>query len=152
MKNADITVRGIRTDQRNSPRTRQMAKPEHLDKLKEGVEVWNTWRHDNPEIVPALSEADLEEAVLSGADLREAKLMDAKLRDADLREANLEGANLLGANLKKTNLAGTNLRWAMYLQAEQLCEAKTLYKAKLDPELERQVKESRPFLFEKPRE
>ena len=27
-----------------------MANPEHLAKLKEGVEAWNKWRKDNPKI------------------------------------------------------------------------------------------------------
>ncbi|MGA2411123.1 MAG: hypothetical protein ABSG46_12140 [Candidatus Binataceae bacterium] len=29
-----------------------MANPEHLAKLKEGVEAWNQWREENPEILP----------------------------------------------------------------------------------------------------
>ena len=49
-----------------------MAKPEHLDKLKEGVEVWNAWRNDNPAITPALWGADLEEIDLRRADLNRA--------------------------------------------------------------------------------
>ena len=144
-----------------------MVKPEHLARLEESVEDWNMWRHDNPEIVPAfwgadleeaalrgayLDSADLEEAVLTGADLRDADLREVKLRDADLKGANLERANLMEANLKRTNLEGTNLRWAMYLQARQLCEANTLYQAILDPELEREVKKEHPHLFDKPEE
>ena len=58
----------------------------------------------------------------------------------------------MDASLKRANLEGTNLRWAMYLQAKQLCEAKTLYQAKLDPELEREIKKERPQLFAKPGE
>ena len=144
-----------------------MAKPEHLAKIEESVEVWNMWRYDNPEIVPSfwgadleefdlrgahLDSADLEEANLSRADLRDADLRKAKLRDANLRGANLERANLMEASLKSANLEGTNLRWAMNLQAEQLCEADSLYQAELDPELEREVKKERPQLFEQPKE
>jgi uncharacterized protein YjbI with pentapeptide repeats len=140
-----------------------MAKPEHLARLEESVEVWNTWRNKNPEIVPAfwgadleevdlrgayLNRADFEEADLSGADLREADLRGAKLRDADLRGANLERANLMDANLKRTNLEGADLRWAMFLQAEQLYEAKTLNQARLDPELEREIRQECPRLFD----
>jgi uncharacterized protein YjbI with pentapeptide repeats len=44
-----------------------MANPEHLAKLKEGVEAWNKWRKDNPEIKRDLTEADLAEANLEGA-------------------------------------------------------------------------------------
>ena len=144
-----------------------MAKPEHLAKIEESVEVWNMWRYDNPEIVPSfwgadleefdlrgayLDGADLEEANLSGADLRDADFKRARLRDADLKGANLERANLMDAILKGTNLEGTNLMWAMNLQAKQLCEAHTLYQAKLDPELEREVKKERPQLFAQPRD
>ena len=144
-----------------------MAKPEHLDKIGESVEVWNAWRDDNPGILPALwaadleaanlrganlNRADLEEANLSGANLREANLMEAKLRGADLRGANLGGADFDRTDLKRADLEGTNLRGAIYLRAEQLCEAKTLYQAELDPFLEQEVKEKYPRLFEKPGE
>ena len=36
-----------------------MANPEHLVKLKEGVEAWNKWRKDNPKIKRDLAEANL---------------------------------------------------------------------------------------------
>jgi uncharacterized protein YjbI with pentapeptide repeats len=134
-----------------------MAKPEHLDKLKEGVEVWNTWRYENPEIVPALWGADLEETDLRGAklrdaDLREADLNGAKLRGANLQGANLEQAYLMGADLKSTDLESANLMGAMYLLVIQLCEAETLYQAKIDPDLEREARRERPRLFKKPPE
>ncbi len=61
-------------------------------------------------------------------------------------------SDLRGANLRGAILRGTNLMNAGYLQAEQLCEVKTLYQAKLDPELEQEVKEKHPRLFEKPGE
>jgi len=35
-----------------------MANPEHLAKLKEGVEAWNKWRKDNPKIKRDLTEAN----------------------------------------------------------------------------------------------
>ena len=142
-----------------------MAKPEHLDKLKEGVEVWNTWRYENPAITPALWGADLDGADLKEADLRtadleeaglsEANLSGADLRGAKLRGADLRGANLFGAdfdrtNLKRADLEGADLRGAMFLRAEQLCEAKTLYQAELDPSLEQETRHKRPHLFDKP--
>jgi uncharacterized protein YjbI with pentapeptide repeats len=144
-----------------------MAKPEHLNKLKEGVEIWNTWRNDNPEITPALWGADLEETDLRGADLKRADLEEADLSGADLsgadisgakfRGADLSGANLMGAdfdrtNLKRTDLEGANLKGATFLRANQLSKAKTLYQAELDPFLEQEVKEKHPRLFEKPGE
>ena len=36
------------------------------------------------------------------------------------------------------------------LSVDRLCEARTLYKAELDPELEKQVKEKCPHLLEEP--
>ena len=52
-----------------------MAKQEHLDILKQGVEVWNLWRERRPEIQPDLSGANLNGANLSGANLNEVGLM-----------------------------------------------------------------------------
>ena len=36
-----------------------MANQEHLDLLKQGVEIWNQWRQENATIRPDLSEAPL---------------------------------------------------------------------------------------------
>ena len=54
-----------------------MANEEHLDILKKGVERWNAWRSENPEIQPYLSDADLRRAYLRRADLSDANLSDA---------------------------------------------------------------------------
>ena len=51
-----------------------MADEEHLQIIRQGVDVWNEWRHDNPELIPNLS----------GADLSEADLCEAYLTMADL--------------------------------------------------------------------
>ncbi len=95
-----------------------MANPEHLAKLKEGVEAWNLWRKQNPKVKrPDLCEADLHwadlnRAHLSGASLTGANLNWANLWGADLDEANLQQANLRGANLSGANLSGANLCYA----------------------------------------
>lgn len=142
-----------------------MVNPEHVDKLIEGVDAWNAWRYVNPEIVPTLwgaaleetdlsranlKDADLEEADLSNADLREANLNGAKLRGADLQSTNLRGAYFARTDLKRANLYGADLRAATYLKAEQLCETKTLYQTELDPDLESEAKRECPRLFKKP--
>ncbi len=51
-----------------------MANPEHLAKLKEGVEVWNAWRAENKRVWVDLIEADLNRANLYGANLGGADL------------------------------------------------------------------------------
>ncbi len=48
-----------------------MANQEHLDILKQGVETWNRWRQEHPEIRASLHEADLRYANLSEAVRRE---------------------------------------------------------------------------------
>jgi hypothetical protein len=36
-----------------------MANQEHLEILHQGVEIWNKWREEKPDIVPDLSGAEL---------------------------------------------------------------------------------------------
>ena len=101
-----------------------MANAEHVAKLQEGVEAWNAWRDQNPEIQPDFSEADLYGAKLGGAYLGGAKLGRADLSRADLSgadlswadlsevglyEASLRGADLSGANLRGAGLYGADL-------------------------------------------
>ena len=81
-----------------------MANPEHLEILKQGVEQWNKWRKEIPDIDPDLSEADLDGARLGRADLD-----GARHNAADLHAVNLSGARLFGASLFKANLNGANL-------------------------------------------
>ncbi|AKB20918.1 hypothetical protein MSWH1_0647 [Methanosarcina sp. WH1] len=62
----------------------------------------------------------------------------------------LEGTNLEDANLEGANLEGAYLQGAINLTSDQLSKVKTLYKAKLDKELEIPLREKYPALFEKP--
>jgi hypothetical protein len=36
-----------------------MANEEHLAVLRQGVDAWNAWRKEHPDVVPDLSEVDL---------------------------------------------------------------------------------------------
>jgi hypothetical protein len=89
-----------------------MADPEHLQILKQDVEVWNAWRDQNRDITPDLRGADLRGADLRGADLTNTDLGDANLIGANLIGANLYNANLISANLYNANLIGANLSGA----------------------------------------
>jgi uncharacterized protein YjbI with pentapeptide repeats len=60
-----------------------MANPEHLAILRQGVEVWNQWREENPEIQPDLSNSDL--------------------CGENLDWVNFSGVNLFGADLSETS-------------------------------------------------
>lgn len=89
-----------------------MANREHLKILKQGVDSWNKWVEENPEVRP-----DFEGAKFRGADLAWADLSWANLRGADLRRVNLDfadlrGANLEGVNLRKAHLEGANFKGA----------------------------------------
>jgi len=44
---------------------------EHLQILKRGVEAWNKWREQNPEIHPCLRGANLTKAKLTRVNLRD---------------------------------------------------------------------------------
>ena len=99
-----------------------MANEEHLKILRQGVEVWNKWRKENPDIQPDLSQADLGGADLSGANLIKASLFEADLRKADLSEADLMMADLFAANLGDAILIGAHLSPA-YLSNTKLIRA-----------------------------
>lgn len=91
-----------------------MANEEHLALLKQGIEAWNKWRDENPEIRPNLNNADLNEADLKNADLRNAdlrntNLVEANLYGADMRWATLTDASLINANLIAVKLNGASL-------------------------------------------
>ena len=90
-----------------------MANPEHLAKLKEGVEKWNQWRKANPEVHP-----DLFAANLMKTDLRSANLLWANLCGSNLSEANLSDADLCNTILCNANLTRANLKFAHLVHAD----------------------------------
>ncbi|MBZ0298108.1 MAG: pentapeptide repeat-containing protein [Anaerolineae bacterium] len=99
-----------------------MADPQQLEMLKQGVDVWNRWRKDNPSVPVDLSKADLLRADLTGADLTWANLANAYLREANLTNADLANAivsdvRFTNANLSGANLHSANLWWANFWNA-----------------------------------
>jgi uncharacterized protein YjbI with pentapeptide repeats len=105
-----------------------VANNEHVAILKKGVEAWNNWRDENPNVVPDLSGENLTKANLSGANLswgnlRGARLIGADLtraylRGARLNDADLSGANLTQADLPEVNLTGADLSGAKLADAD----------------------------------
>jgi uncharacterized protein YjbI with pentapeptide repeats len=104
-----------------------MADEQQLEILREGVEVWNTWREEHPDIDrPDLSfgtlpdhldganfqGVDLRSVVASGSSLREANLSGASLIDTILNDSDLDGADLHSAFMHATDLSNSNLRGA----------------------------------------
>jgi uncharacterized protein YjbI with pentapeptide repeats len=133
-----------------------MANPEHLAILKQGVEQWNKWREEHPDMRPDLSGAELKHTRLTEADLRGVNLTSANLESsvadgssfrradltlavmnlaslngADLYRANLEEAELEGAHLRGADLEGVDLSRAHLIGAD-LSEGVDLRSAKLE--------------------
>jgi TIR domain/Pentapeptide repeats (8 copies) len=120
-----------------------MANDEHIKLLREGVEKWNYWRDNNPDIIPDLrdaefngfdlrrvnlTDANLSYAILDGAKLafatvKRASLVAASFRNVDLQFADLEDANAWGAifddsSLRHANFFGANLSEADFEEAD----------------------------------
>jgi uncharacterized protein YjbI with pentapeptide repeats len=73
-----------------------MANPEHVAILEQGVEAWNRWRQERPDIRPDLTQAFLQYTNLSGIDFSRVDLV-----RVDLGWAHLGGANFCRANLNE---------------------------------------------------
>ena len=92
-----------------------MANPEHLAILKQGVRVWNQWRHTRPNEKPDLSRAIEIPQTLEGINLRSDGLY-----GASLSRANLQGADLSEAKLKYAWLNGADLRDAKFIRSDMI--------------------------------
>jgi hypothetical protein len=107
-----------------------MANQEHLDILMQGVDVWNNWRQQHPEIKPNLGGAGLKGANLSGANLSETNLsgaiMGAKLNNACLNQTNLNDTDFKGADFTRAILIGADLSGA-HLVHTNLTDATLMY-------------------------
>ena len=76
-----------------------MADNNQIAILSQGVEAWNKWRKENPDVL---------------IDLKNAKLMHMNLENANLAKADLENANLSFTNFKNANLVFSNLGGAIF--------------------------------------
>ena len=110
----------------------------------------------------SLFKADLEGANIVASNLRNSNLTETNLKNSFCRGADFEGANLvkatlqgadfLSAFLEEADFRDADLTGAKNLTIKQLSGAKTLYQAKLDPEIMEQVKKACPHLLEKPKD
>lgn len=102
-----------------------MANEEHVAILKRGVEAWNQWRRENPDVRPDLRHLnfetipdvtdygpDLENINLSYTALQKTSFRNARLYKANLQEADLPFADLCYACFVDSNLSGAVVRVA----------------------------------------
>ncbi len=112
-----------------------MATAEHLAIIDSGIQVWNKWRLEHPEITPDLSgaslcdrqlrRADFRDSILSGADLSrsdlsEAEFCHAKVEAGICRDANLFRADFFNADFTGADLSGANLEYSVMVETNLL--------------------------------
>ena len=79
-----------------------MANRNHLAIFKKGVLAWNQWRKDNPDVVPDLSEADLQQGEFS---------------IVTYDSVDVEAANFTNVNFHKASLFGVYGREADFFRS-----------------------------------
>lgn len=89
-----------------------MANQEHVKNIKQGVEHWNKWRAENPDIVPDLAWANLVGIDLAGANFENANMKLAFCRGGNLEGVNFRNATLYGINLEESNSKGADMEGA----------------------------------------
>jgi len=119
-----------------------MANPEHVEKLKQGVAVWNQWREENPDAIPdirgenlggahltytkywpadlpksARKEPLFEKPILKGINLRRAKIDETYFGQADLERANFRGAEGQRADFRESKLRNVDFSHAGLIEA-----------------------------------
>ncbi len=90
--------------------------------------------------------ASFKDAYLIKANFEKAFLIKADFRNAFLMETNLQGAYLTGADFTNANLYKADFRGAKGITIEALADAKTLYLAKFDIELQQEIQDNHPEL------
>lgn len=95
-----------------------MANPDHLEILRLGVEKWNLWRKQQPNVEIDLTRADLEDGRLTDIDFHGVNLKRATLRGANLAGSDLAWANLIHTNLSEASLVSANLSDAYFIDTD----------------------------------
>ncbi|QTA82533.1 Pentapeptide repeat-containing protein [Desulfonema limicola] len=120
-------------------------------KILQGLDVWNKWREENPEIKPDLEGINLNGANLCKANFGKTNLFGANLFGANLDRATMIGAVLEGANLHGANLTRANLHGAMLDGANlhgAVLDSATLHGARLTGAVLGQASLEKANLFE----
>lgn len=92
-------------------------------------------------------QSDLSKAKLPKADLKNNNLALTDFSNADLSYADLQNTYLWKVNFYGADLTGANLLEARELEVKQLLQAKTLFQAKLDPDILAEIRRIAPKLL-----
>ena len=99
-----------------------MFNEEHLTILRQGVEVWNQWREENPKTIPNLRQVNFDRRLFEDTILYRINVLGVNLPGINFANADLSRSNLAGANFNKANLSGANFSKAN-LPGTQLIDA-----------------------------
>jgi len=81
-----------------------MANREHVELLKQGVDVWNKWRSEHPRTRPDLSQAPTTEFDSDVRVIEEAVINELMPGRGPVSDGGLGGLNLGQVNLHRANL------------------------------------------------
>lgn len=101
-----------------------MANPEHLEILKQGVEVWNEWRIDNRLVRPDLSDANIVELFFDDRN------SNSKFRFTHPQRVNLGMINFIRANLSGANFTLIDMWNPLFRSA--ILDGATFFRAELN--------------------
>lgn len=93
--------------------------------------------------------SNFKDACLIKANLEQTFLIKANFQNAFLMEANLNGSYVTDANFENANLYKADLRNAVGLTVDQLSKVKTMYLAKFDDEILKEIQLTIPELVGK---
>lgn len=89
-----------------------MANPEHVEILKQGVDVWNRWRKKDSKTKPNLNQDKLNKLELKGYNFLEAEMNKAQIIGCDFESCDFYGASLIGSTIKSSNFKGAGFSFA----------------------------------------
>jgi len=82
-----------------------MANQEHVEILKQGVDVWNKWRKENTRFNPNLSSINLNGRYLSGANFTSTDFSHSIVSNANLSNCNFSHSFLFDTDFSNSNLS-----------------------------------------------
>lgn len=101
-----------------------MADSDHIDILLQGLDAWNNWRMQNPQIKPDISKIDSSNFftlwALKSIRMTSRRLNFSEVNMSEVRFAAVDGLifDFTHANLSKADLTQANLRWADLINAD----------------------------------